>query len=126
MEYDHNRAKSAIKKLSAELQRKTAECETLKLNQCSFENCLNLGTFIQEIASLKAELQDEKKRFKQYKASKQASYEAIQKKANNLLLENRRVKIALDEIEDYMRFGLYSQNEYIKTHILDIINKAKG
>ena len=95
MEYDHNRAKSAIKKLCAELQRKTAECETLKLNQCSFENCLNLGTFIQEIASLKAELQDEKKRFKQYKASKQASYEAAQKKSNKLELENRELKLML-------------------------------
>lgn len=39
--------------------------------------------------------------------------------------ENDRYRKALDEIENFMNYEFSGQNEWVKTRILDIINKAK-
>lgn len=52
----------------------------------------------QECEALKAELE-------QYKASKQASYEALQKKCNELELENRKLKEYQKLLEEQMKFN---------------------
>ena len=37
-----------------------------------------------------------------------------------------RYRKALDEIENFMNYEFSGQNEWVKTNILDIINKVKG
>lgn len=53
----------------------------------------------------------------------------IKKLRKNLALEiesNTHYRNALKEIENFMNYEFSGQNEWVKTRILDIINKAKG
>ena len=88
-----------------QLKRKEQECEELKeeINSlvCS-ENCYKY----KQAEQLKAD-------FEQYKSSKQASYEEMQKRWNEVELENRKLKASLDEKNDLLqKLGISATGEF--------------
>ena len=90
--------------LQEQLQAKEQECEFSNLKIIQLQETLSqyetdLSTKDCIVETCKAQYKELKAELEQYKASKQASYEALQKKCNELELENRKLKQRIIEID---------------------------
>lgn len=91
-----------------QLKRKEQECEELKIYiESNEQQVKEVETLVMDNDSLINGLDQLKAELEQYKKSKQASYEALQTKCNELELENRKLKAEVinktDTIEHIFR-----------------------
>ena len=84
--------------LREQLKRKEQECETLKA-ELEQETALK-ETYLACYKAKHEDIEGELFNLRQYKASKQASYEQLQKRCNELELENRKLKAENDELKE--------------------------
>ena len=90
------------------------------------------------VETCKAQYKELKAELEQYKKSKQASYEQLQKRCNELELENRKLEAELEEIKTlkdmYFTFykakhddikGIFFKYKQTLTEIKEIAEKAK-
>lgn len=114
-------------------KRKEQECEELKKIIDEAKNSkLDLKSFLvgeavqneyeQQLDQLKAENEI----LRQYKASKQASYESMQKEWNNAVLENRELHKTLTEIKEIVEQGVKIHDDIIVSNqILQKISEVE-
>ena len=95
-----------------QLKRKEQECEFSNLRIIQLQETLSqyetdLSTKDCIVETCKAQYKELKAELEQYKKSKQASYEEMQKKCNELELKSRRLAQTLMEIYQYIKSYLF-------------------
>ena len=90
-----------VKKLREQLKAKEQECEALKA-ELGQEQALK-ETYLACYKTKHEDIEGELFNLRQYKASKQASYKQLQKRCNELELENRKLKAENKDLKDEIR-----------------------
>ena len=107
---------TAYKEMEEQLKAKEQECEELRgvirkdicshyvLGECSqkhHNNCVGRNQCIKDLEQQLDQLKAENETLKQYKASKQASYESIQREWNQAVNENRELKAEIETLKSF-------------------------
>ena len=106
------------KSLQTELKQKEQECEELK-------NIISYPKYRNEIAIKELKNKSQEELIEEIVRCHQIGESTTQCVYGPLRIENDRYKQALDEIENFMIYEFSGQNEWVKTSVLNIINKAK-